>query len=561
MLEGGQWQAGLEAVAHELGDFPLALHLAGSYLGMYGAHLPPDKLLAQLRSEGLRSRLLTEHARHGINPTGHEWAVARTFELSFRQLTRNKEQGINGAERANVAVNKVALALLARAACLAPGEVIGDDLLFLTMAPKQIPERKGCLSFLTLLVKTKAETNWNTSQLTDGVARLVDLGLLERVGESGVQLHRLLGLFVREVVGTNTAQATQEAVEWALVQEANRRNRAGNPRALRVWVSHLQHLASNAGDRRDERAAWLYNVLGYQMQEAGAYQKARPYYEQALAIWQEMLGGQHPATATSLNNLGMLLHMMGRYEEAQPYYEQALAIWREVLGEQHLDTATTLNNLGMLLEKMGRYEEARPYIEQALVITRAIVGEKHPHTAASLNNLGLLLDTMGNYEEARHCYEQALEIRRLALGEQHPDKAGTLNNLGMLLVNTGEYSEACPYLEQALAIRQNVLGVEHPATAASFNNLGFVLKNIGKYGEARLYYEQALTIRQKVLGIEHPDTAQSLNNLAWLCYEEGDVPTAVALMTEALVIWQKILGATHPHTQTARKSLATMQAV
>ncbi len=43
--------------------------------------------------------------------------------------------------------------------------------------------------------------------LVDGVERLVGLGLLERAeGAQGrVQLHRLLGLYVREAVGTERA--------------------------------------------------------------------------------------------------------------------------------------------------------------------------------------------------------------------------------------------------------------------------------------------------------------------------------------------------------------------
>ncbi len=93
---GEQWDAELHELAAELGDFPLALHLAGSYLEKYGQHLPPAKLTAELRSDGLQSKVLTRHARDGVSPTGHEWVVARTFELSFAQLSEG--QGTRGSQ-------------------------------------------------------------------------------------------------------------------------------------------------------------------------------------------------------------------------------------------------------------------------------------------------------------------------------------------------------------------------------------------------------------------------------------------------------------------------------
>ena len=47
-------------------------------------------------------------------------------------------------------------------------------------------------------------------------------------------------------------------------------------------------------------------------------QAAEPLYERALAIREEVLGAEHPAVATSLNNLAGLYQKQGRYAEAEP---------------------------------------------------------------------------------------------------------------------------------------------------------------------------------------------------------------------------------------------------
>jgi Tfp pilus assembly protein PilF len=61
-----------------------------------------------------------------------------------------------------------------------------------------------------------------------------------------------------------------------------------------------------------------------------------------------VLGPQHPATATSLNNLGYLLQAMGDLAAARPYYERALAITEQVLGPDHPHTHIVRDNLATL---------------------------------------------------------------------------------------------------------------------------------------------------------------------------------------------------------------------
>ena len=54
------------------------------------------------------------------------------------------------------------------------------------------------------------------------------------------------------------------------------------------------------------------------------------------------------ATVQGLNNMGYLLQAMGDLAGTRPYYERALAIWEEVLGPDHLDTRIAQGNLKSL---------------------------------------------------------------------------------------------------------------------------------------------------------------------------------------------------------------------
>ncbi|MEA3341680.1 MAG: tetratricopeptide repeat protein, partial [Chloroflexota bacterium] len=191
----------LDDLAEELGDLPLALHLAGSFLAAYRRVVTPAAYLAQLRDAALlqHASLRGRGAEH--SPTGHELHVGRTFALSYERLDPGDE------------TDAVALALLARAACFAPGEPIPRRLLFAAL-------------------NLDEQDTESALGIEDGLARLAALGLLEAEAEGGLLLHRLLAAFVRQTAPTAAAQA---AVEKTLLAQANRLNKAGYPAPLLAW--------------------------------------------------------------------------------------------------------------------------------------------------------------------------------------------------------------------------------------------------------------------------------------------------------------------------------------
>jgi hypothetical protein len=102
----------LDAIAAALGDLPLALHLAGSFLRRYGAAVPPAAYLAQLSQPNLLAHASMMGRGVTDNPTQHTLHVAQTFALSTDRLKPDDP------------VDGLSLALLARLAYFAPGEPV-----------------------------------------------------------------------------------------------------------------------------------------------------------------------------------------------------------------------------------------------------------------------------------------------------------------------------------------------------------------------------------------------------------------------------------------------------
>jgi hypothetical protein len=78
----------LDAICSELGDLPLALHLAGSFLACYHDTTTPAAYLAELRDQALLEHESLQGGGAEASPTNHELHVGKTFALSWERLDR-----------------------------------------------------------------------------------------------------------------------------------------------------------------------------------------------------------------------------------------------------------------------------------------------------------------------------------------------------------------------------------------------------------------------------------------------------------------------------------------
>ncbi len=512
-----------DALAAELGDLPLALHLAGRFLAGPGKSLSVARYLAELRSPRIFERLPLR-AQDGRLPTGHGRDVARTFALSYERLDPQQAE------------DALALQLLARTVYLVPGEVIPTALLQATLETDP-DDLDGQLA---------AEA---------ALERLLSLGLLERVGDAGLRMHRLVGAYGRQVRPDASAQA---AVERVVLELAQQLAAAPTFNALTAFQPILTGVTEAALARADTGAALLCTALATHLRHLGAYAAAQPYVERALALREQLLGTTHPLTAESLNTLAEIYRAQGNYDAARPLAERALAICEQVLGAEHPATAQSLNTLAALLVHQGEYAAARPLAERALALRERVLGPDHPHTADSLTILAVLLKSQGEYAAARPLYERALALRERVLGPDHPHTVDSLTNLAVLHHMQGDYGSARPLYERAVAIRERVLGMEHPTTATTLHNLAAVYDLQGNYAAARPLYERALAICERVLGAEHPYTAHNLNSLAELYRNQGNYNAARPLAKRALAVRERVLGTDHPYTAYSLTNLAKL---
>jgi tetratricopeptide (TPR) repeat protein len=454
-----QDDAGARRLARELGYLPLALDHAGAYARQ--THISFDDYV---------SRVETLIGQAGDNPD-YPASVEATFQIAITGLSAT------------------AHAVLGR---------------FCWLAPDAIP-----LLLLDDSIGPEAERR-------DAVAALTNVSLVTVAPDTGagpsVTMHRLVQAVMRNrLAATGAAEASRTESLTRLTSVFPYAFRDPGPWPLcRALLPHVRALEPRcASDENAVTLTSLLNLAGSFLQGSGDASGALPLYRRALESRERVLGAEHPATLTSVNNLAGCLRALGDASGALPLYRRALESRERVLGAEHPDTLTSVNNLAYCLETLGDASGALPLYRRALESRERVLGAEHPDTLISVNNLAYCLQALGDASSALPLYRRALECRERVLGAEHPDTLISVNNLAYCLWALGDASGALPLNRRALEGSERVLGAEHPATLTSVNNLAYCLQALGDASGALPLYRRALESRERVLGAEHPDTLTS----------------------------------------------------
>lgn len=455
----------LYAIAEELGDLPLALHLAGSYIYIYKHEISPSQYLTVLRNTTPSNHESMKN--EGFSPTGHDLDIGRTFEVSIQRLIKNGS-------------NSLPLKIMDYVACFAPG--------------LWIPRK---------LLKESLGSGTEDKLFADGVRSLLGLGLIEENNDGDVWMHRLLAGYIsisREVC------IAKQAVEEAIGYWAASINENGFPEKMQPVFSHLRYITINALERSDEIASQLALILGDYLFSIADYNNSIYYLKKALVITYSISGRNSDQFSRCLTSLGAVYQRSGNLNKARLCFTKEFEITKKVFGEKHFKTTVSLHNLSSYFHERGENEKAQIYLGQSIKQNNKITIEERSLYATSLNVLAMVLLDKNNFTEALQNLEKSLEIRKEVLGEVHPMTAITLNNLGYFYYNKGEMDKSLYYNKQALTIRKKVFGKEHPDTANSLYNIGTNYEGKGNIKLAKHYYVLALRILKKSLGLEHKNS-------------------------------------------------------
>ncbi|CAH1272676.1 TTC28 [Branchiostoma lanceolatum] len=256
-------------------------------------------------------------------------------------------------------------------------------------------------------------------------------------------------------------------------------------------------------------------------EDLGDHTKAAQLYEDALHKSKAIHGGNgahgadeacHPEIAGILSHLGCLWYNVGDIEKARPFWEQALKMYQELYGPtipSH-STALALNNMGAVSVKSGENFMAISFYEEALkMMEEVLVGsEEHPHIALVLGNLGLAYHKAGENTKSRKYCERALRMIA-GIGRENaadPAIATTLGEVAEVYEGLKDYAKVIQLYEDALDRVKTIHGTNktHPAILKLLNNLETVRNKVGDQEKARSYHDQTRALKTAIGEEETP---------------------------------------------------------
>ena len=308
--------------------------------------------------------------------------------------------------------------------------------------------------------------------------------------------------------------------------------------------------------RDDPAAMTARGYLARTLVRRGRSGDAGTLYRDLLADRLRVQGEDHLDTLATRHDLAAALGVQGRYGEAEQLYRQLLADDDRLRGPDHRETLAARYNLARMIGLQGRYREAEELGRQVLDVQRRVLGPDHPDCLASRQNLARLAGKAGRYAEAEQMYRRVLADRRRILGDDHPDTLATRHRLARIVGQRGRYGEAEELCHQVLADRHRLLGEDHPDNLSTRHRLAKMLGLQGRYADAEPMFRQVLAARRRTLGAEHPDTLSTEHRLGWLIGRQGRYTEAIDIVNGVLGGRRNVLGDDHPDTLAARETLA-----
>lgn len=415
------------------------------------------------------------------------------------------------------------------------------------------------------------------------------------VGTRSQARHARLERDAAQQARTEAEEVTRFLVDLFEVSDP-RGGRAADARALDLLDRGAERIEDQLRERPAVMAA-LMESIGSIYRNLGAYSRAGPILERALAVRRGEFGDESLAVAASLENLGELRRIEGRpgdaiahlsraleirerlsgradpgaiasrnalaaaqrlagnFDMAESMLREALAIQRAEPSDRPELLAATLNNLSVVAISAGRYDDAEALALEAILAVSELPPD-HPDSIAGLSSLAVAQERQGRFMEARATFARVLEFYETSHGTDHPDTAVAKSHLGIVLRRLGEAERAETLLRDAVETLRNVATVDLPYLNVARNNLAEMLFSKGDLEGAEGLYRESLESLENRFGKEHDDYAGTLNNLGFILESRQDYRAAAVLYEQVLSIDRRRVGDDHPNLATTLTNLA-----
>lgn len=306
-------------------------------------------------------------------------------------------------------------------------------------------------------------------------------------------------------------------------------------------------------------------------------QKELEKYSEALTVYQEQLGNDHPHVAGTMKNIGMVLAEQGQLDEAMTKFQEAQRIYKAINDGRRdgpcCDVASALSCMGNVQNRRGELDDALRLYSEALSIYKSVSKRAREmggrsrlalqEVASTLKIMGMVHTKRGELDMAMNCFQDAIDIIRQNFNEKESGLVVTsiLSRIGGIFSKMGKLEEAMSHYHEAYDLATRTFGTtDHPEVAQVLHYIGGIHQREGNLDEAMRCYKNSAKIYQTALGRNDPTVATTLVCIGSLHYIEKNLDGAMNYYKEALRLNRSAYGTKHPDVIPTMKSIALIHA-
>jgi tetratricopeptide (TPR) repeat protein len=282
-------------------------------------------------------------------------------------------------------------------------------------------------------------------------------------------------------------------------------------------------------------------------------EKLQRHVVKELAI---QLGRNNEETVKAKGELALTYQIQQKYFKAKALQEEVLQQLRAILGNDHSEVLGAMANLAISNRSLGNYVYAQELQEEIWEKRKLEFGETHWETLKAGVNLAKTLHTRGHYTPAMKLQEKIWDARIIQLGKSHLKTLEVMAHLAITYRSQGDYPAAEDMQKYILDQRKAQLGEFHPSTSEAMDQLGLTYHSQGRYLLAENMQRRVLEERIARLGNSHPDTIRAMINLAITFRSVEKYTRALQMQKKVMEIRSVSLGEFHPETLEAMTNIS-----
>ena len=280
--------------------------------------------------------------------------------------------------------------------------------------------------------------------------------------------------------------------------------------------------------------ATLRLAIGNTYQQLGAYTHAEEHLRRAVALRQQMLGPDDPATLTAKKDFATLLLIdLKRLEESEKLVFETWQGLQRVRGPDHRETLDCMSLYSHVLSQRGKLDQAVQLQRQNVAAYERAFGPDDRDSITESSNLGLLLFIRGDFAEAEKQTREVLDrYRRNGLSDTS-DGMWNVNNLAAFRFLQGAAHDAETILIDARPRAIRLFGAEHPISLQIQHLLARVWNETGQLEQAEKLAAETLQARRRAFPSTHESVGRTMFLLGRIYVRRESLDQAEPLLSEA----------------------------